>query len=172
MLIGQFGKYGETFSVNGRYTVKERVDLLDILPTNNIFNSILELGTADGSNLKFFSKKLGVPLGKSLGIDICSSESSSALGLNFIHCSIEDYLLRSNEKFDLILLSDVLEHLYNPWKVLLDVKSRMSAQGKLLISVPNLQNLNYLTAVNSGNFFYQSTGLFDETHIRFFHLRH
>jgi predicted metal-dependent RNase len=34
--------------------------------------------------------------------------------------------------------------------------------------VPNIQNLNYLNAVTTGNFRYEKTGLFDATHIRFF----
>ncbi|WP_415065498.1 methyltransferase domain-containing protein [Polynucleobacter necessarius] len=66
------------------------------------------------------------------------------------------------------MLSDVLEHLYNPWRVLSQLKDLLTQSGHLLISVPNIQNLQYLNAVNSRNFYYQKTGLFDETHIRFF----
>ena len=37
-----------------------------------------------------------------------------------------------------------------------------------MLSIPNLQNIKYINAITSGNFFYEKTGLFDETHIRFF----
>lgn len=51
------------------------------------------------------------------------------------------------------------------------IKLKLTTNGCILISVPNLQNLNYLNAVNSGEFNYASSGLFDETHIRFFSLK-
>ena len=167
-MIGDFGKYGEIFNISGRYSVKERQDLLDLVPENLPCQSILELGCADGTNLNFFSKKLNVQQNKCVGVDICAGPPGNTDQINFVHSSIEDFLSSCTDQFDLILLSDVLEHLYNPWKVLTDVRSLLSRSGCLLISVPNFQNLNYLSAINSGNFVYQSTGLFDETHIRFF----
>ena len=39
------------------------------------------------------------------------------------------------------------------------------------LSVPNLQNIKYIDAITSGNFLYDNTGLFDQTHIRFFTLK-
>lgn len=167
-MIGDFANYGETFGIEGRYTVKERVDLFSLLPMGASCGSILEVGCADGANLQYFAKCLNVPIGQCVGLDICDSIVKSNKGINFIHSTIESYILSCPRKFDLILLSDVLEHLYNPWKVLAGIKGLLNPFGHLLISVPNLQNLNYLNAVNSGEFFYQKTGLFDETHIRFF----
>ena len=55
--------------------------------------------------------------------------------------------------------------------MLTQLKSKLATKGCILISVPNLQNLNYLNAVNSGEFNYTSSGLFDETHVRFFSLK-
>ena len=165
---GNFADYGQTFGIEGRYTVKERLDLFSLLPVGVSYSSILEVGCADGTNLQYFAKCLNVPIEECVGLDICDSNVQSYRGINFIHSPIESYILNCPRKFDLILLSDVLEHLYNPWKVLAGIKDLLSPYGHLLISVPNLQNLNYLNAVNSGEFFYQKTGLFDETHIRFF----
>lgn len=168
MVNGNFADYGQTFSIEGRYTVKERVDLFSLLPVGASYRSILEVGCADGTNLQYFAKCLNVPIEQCVGLDICDSPTKSNKGIHFIHSPIESYILSCPRKFDLILLSDVLEHLYNPWKVLSGIKDLLNPFGHLLISVPNLQNLNYLNAVNSGDFFYQKTGLFDETHIRFF----
>lgn len=165
---GNFANYGETFCIDGRYTVKERSDLFSLLPKKFSCKSILEVGCADSTNLRYFAKNLHVPLINCEGVDICRSSGQKNDEIFFNHSSIEAFLLRSSKKFDLVLLSDVLEHLYNPWKVLSEMRGLMNPSGHLLISVPNLQNLNYLNAVNSGNFFYQATGLFDETHIRFF----
>lgn len=165
---GNFGNYGEPFYADGKYTVKERLDLLSLLPQHVLCNSILEIGCADGTNLKFFAHHLKVPLSKCEGVDICMPSNQVEDEIKFTHSSVEAYILNSSKKFDLILLSDVLEHLYNPWRVLSQLKDLLTQSGHLLISVPNIQNLQYLNAVNSGNFYYQKTGLFDETHIRFF----
>ena len=165
---GQFGPYGEPFLTRSRYAVKERTDLFALLPTSFRAASMLEIGCADGANLRYFARELKVPAEMCTGVDICRAEGIVNEGMDFHHASAETFLATSTRAFDLILLSDVLEHIYNPWALLAQVRPRLSAQGVLLISVPNVQNFRYLSAVASGAFLYQSSGLFDETHIRFF----
>jgi 2-polyprenyl-3-methyl-5-hydroxy-6-metoxy-1,4-benzoquinol methylase len=168
---GEIADYGQLISLEGKYKVKQRQDLLDLLPKNRDFKSIIEFGCADGTNLIYFSEKLNIKLREISGVDICSSIDNHYQEFNFYHQSAEDFLENNNNFFDLILLSDVLEHIYNPWKMLNKIKSRLNPNGCILISLPNLQNLNYLKAVNSGEFNYAASGLFDETHIRFFSLK-
>jgi 2-polyprenyl-3-methyl-5-hydroxy-6-metoxy-1,4-benzoquinol methylase len=168
--VGQFNDYGELIHLQEKYIVKQRQDLLLLLPTNRTYNSIIEFGCADGTNLSFFSDKLNIPHDQIFGVDICSSIYNKN-NFKFFHQSAEEFLLQDNNSYELILLSDVLEHIYNPWKMLIQIKSKLTTNGCLLISVPNLQNLNYLNAVNSGEFNYTSSGLFDETHVRFFSLK-
>jgi 2-polyprenyl-3-methyl-5-hydroxy-6-metoxy-1,4-benzoquinol methylase len=168
--LGQFKDYGTLIHLEEKYIVKQRHDLLALLPTNRTYNSIIEFGCADGTNLSFFSDELNIPHDQIFGVDICSSIENSNK-FKFFHQSAEEFLAQDNNSYDLILLSDVLEHIYNPWKMLTQIKSKMTINGCILISVPNLQNLNYLNAMNSGEFNYASSGLFDETHIRFFSLK-
>ena len=167
---GQFTDYGELIHLQEKYIVNQRQDLLSLLPTNRTYNSIIEFGCADGTNLSFFSEKLNIPHDQIFGVDISSSIENNNK-FKFFHQSAEEFLSNDKISFDLILLSDVLEHIYNPWKVLNQIRSKLTINGCILISVPNLQNLNYLNAVNSGEFHYTSSGLFDETHIRFFSLK-
>jgi methionine biosynthesis protein MetW len=42
-----------------------------------------------------------------------------------------------NERFDFILLLDVLEHVVNPQKLLLEAKKRLKEDGKIIVSLPN-----------------------------------
>ena len=42
-----------------------------------------------------------------------------------------------NQKFDFILLLDILEHVINPQKLLTEAKQRLKKQGKLIITLPN-----------------------------------
>jgi 2-polyprenyl-3-methyl-5-hydroxy-6-metoxy-1,4-benzoquinol methylase len=168
--VGQFKDYGSLINLEEKYIVKQRHDLLALLPTNRTYNSIIEFGCADGTNLSFFSDELNIPHDQIFGVDICSSIENSNK-FKFFHQSAEEFLAQDNNSYDLILLSDVLEHIYNPWKILTQIKSKLTTNGCILVSVPNLQNLNYLNAVNSGEFNYTPNGLFDETHIRFFSIK-
>ncbi len=49
----------------------------------------------------------------------------------------KDELPFKKEKFDFILLLDILEHVANPQKLLLDSKAKLNPNGKLIISLPN-----------------------------------
>lgn len=72
--------------------------------------------------------------------------------------------------FDVITFSDILEHLYNPLKVLSEYKMLLKENGYIIISVPNVANWKIRKDLFlKGKFEYQSTGILDETHIRFFY---
>lgn len=167
---GHFSAYGIPFTTDSRYTVKERHDLLALLPPAFRPSSILEVGCANGQNLRYFSNVLNIPPSRTVGVDICKSATADYSEMIFYHLSTEEYFDRATEIFDLILLSDVLEHIYNPWSLLKSARRCLAPNGCMLISVPNIQNLNYINGAVSGEFIYQATGLFDETHIRFFSL--
>ena len=70
--------------------------------------------------------------------------------------------------FDVIVLADVLEHMYNPWGALKHLKQYLSPRGCILASVPNARNLSVLSQLAGGRWRYESAGLLDVTHIRFF----
>jgi len=76
--------------------------------------------------------------------------------------------LFNNEKFDYIVLVEVLEHLINPEKLLIKVKKLLKNDGKILISVPNIANWEIRLKLLFGSFDYEEQGILDETHLRFF----
>ncbi len=168
---GSYQNYGELISINSPYTVKPREDLFNLLP--KLFNpkSILEFGCGNGNNLIYFGDKFNIPSEELFGVDICESVDIKKDKFSFNHSSIEKFLIINNKKFDLIIFSDVLEHLYNPWNILEKVSSHLTRQGIVLISIPNFQNIKYIEAITTGSFYYEKTGLFDQTHIRFFTLK-
>jgi 2-polyprenyl-3-methyl-5-hydroxy-6-metoxy-1,4-benzoquinol methylase len=71
-------------------------------------------------------------------------------------------------QFDHIIFADVLEHLYNPWKVLDSCKSLLKPDGSIIISIPNTSHNAIILNLMQDNFNYYPTGLLDNTHIRFF----
>lgn len=69
---------------------------------------------------------------------------------------------------DGLLLADVLEHLYDPWDLLLRVRPYLAADAQIVASIPNARNLVLLNELAGGDFRYVEAGLLDVTHLRFF----
>ncbi|MCP9758609.1 methyltransferase domain-containing protein [Aquitalea sp. S1-19] len=70
--------------------------------------------------------------------------------------------------FDIISFNDVLEHMYNPWESINKASEYLSEDGILILQVPNISHYSIIRELLAGRFDYQSTGLLDATHIRFF----
>ena len=76
--------------------------------------------------------------------------------------------LFAGERYDAIVCADVLEHLRHPESVLAAARNMLSAEGRLLISVPNASYSGLIAELLKGEFKYRKEGLLDETHLRFF----
>lgn len=72
------------------------------------------------------------------------------------------------EKFDVITLVDVLEHLKNPQDLLQRLKPLLLDEGQLLFSVPNVAHASVRLELLNGHFDYEKAGILDTTHLRFF----
>ena len=73
-----------------------------------------------------------------------------------------------DERFDLIVFADVLEHLYDPVGTLRWYRRFLRAGGRVHVSVPNIGLWSARVALLAGRFDYAQTGTLDKTHIRFF----
>jgi len=70
--------------------------------------------------------------------------------------------------FDCIICGDVIEHLTRPQATLEWLKTFLSDGGLLLCSVPNIGHWSVVAGLLAGKFTYESKGLLDRTHLRFF----
>lgn len=75
------------------------------------------------------------------------------------------------EKFDALMLADVLEHPYDPWANLVKLGRHLAPGGKKYASIPNARNYWLTSELIEGRWTYQSAGLLDVTRFRFFTLR-
>ena len=72
------------------------------------------------------------------------------------------------DRFDVIVAADVLEHLKDPLKVLRDLRAFLKPGGFFVVSMPNIAHASVRLALLEGRFDYQDLGLLDRTHLHFF----
>lgn len=73
-----------------------------------------------------------------------------------------------DERFDVIVFADVLEHLPDPVGTLRSYLRFLAPGGTVLVSVPNVAVWNVRAGLLLGRFRYTATGTLDRTHLRFF----
>ncbi|MEK7714676.1 MAG: class I SAM-dependent methyltransferase, partial [candidate division NC10 bacterium] len=73
--------------------------------------------------------------------------------------------------FDAILYGDVLEHLIDPLRVLVELNRSLVPDGFVIVSVPNIAHLYIRLLLLLGRFDYLDRGILDNTHLRFFTAR-
>ena len=75
-----------------------------------------------------------------------------------------------HETFDYIILSDVIEHLRNPWQAMKNLAAFLKPGGAVVVSVPNVMHCSVFRMMLQGRWTYADAGILDRTHLRFFTL--
>jgi glycosyltransferase involved in cell wall biosynthesis/SAM-dependent methyltransferase len=70
--------------------------------------------------------------------------------------------------FDAVVLSDVLEHLRDPAALLRRIGGVLAPGGMIVASVPNVAHVSVRLELLLGSFRYESLGILDATHLRFY----
>ena len=134
-----------------------------------INKKVLEFGCSTGYISKILKEKGCAITG--IEIDEEASKKAAAYCERVIIGDIEtiDYNKQlGNEKFDVALFGDILEHLKYPKTILLKVKDFLKEKGYIVISIPNVAHWSVRLDLTCGKFDYQDSGILDDTHLRFF----
>ncbi|MGH2693162.1 MAG: class I SAM-dependent methyltransferase, partial [Actinomycetota bacterium] len=130
---------------------------------------VLEVGPATGYITEALSERGCRVTG--LEIDPAAAERSREFAERMIVGDIEAMDLEEQfgeERFDVVMYGDVLEHLVDPQKVLVETRSILAPDGYVVASIPNVAHASVRLALLAGHFRYSSEGLLDRTHLRFF----
>jgi len=151
-------------------------------PNPNLFHAfaeaprrVLELGCSTGAfGAELKSRYPGASV---VGIEAGRETAAIAAGrLDRVLCTRIEQLDPASAgfvpgEFDTLVAADVLEHLVNPWEVLVRLKPYLSAGAQVIASIPNVRNAILMAALAvNGRWQYRERGLLDITHLRFFTL--
>jgi glycosyltransferase involved in cell wall biosynthesis/2-polyprenyl-3-methyl-5-hydroxy-6-metoxy-1,4-benzoquinol methylase len=133
-------------------------------------SKVLECGPATGIMTKILSGELACEV-TAIEIDSEAAERAKPFCKEMIVDNLETMDFEKElgkAQFDYIIFADVLEHLISPLKVLEKIKPFLSGTGEILVSIPNISHAVILGELIQGKFDYQTDGLLDNTHLRFF----
>ncbi len=152
-----------------RYHTNPRYEIMSFI--NEPPGTVLDIGCGGGATGRLVKEKF--PGTRVVGIEINGSAAEHARGvLDHVVCAGVDDIDPAHdlpdERIATVLLLDVLEHLYDPWRALQRIRSWLAAGTRVIASVPNVRNLATLSELAGGRFEYAENGVLDVTHVRFF----
>lgn len=133
-------------------------------------STVLDLGCGTGALGRWLAPRVGCTID---GVTLSEAEAEQAR-TSYRKVIVGDLeqlpLIRhfAPGTYDFIVCADVLEHLADPASLLEACRPLLTAQGKLLVSVPNAAYCGLIAELMQGNFEYRDEGLLDRTHLRFF----
>lgn len=101
-------------------------------------------------------------------IDPTRAAIAEARDLEVFRGALDSDLLARRGPFDVIMLTDVLEHLPAPAHMLDLAREGLAEGGMILASVPNVAHWTVRLKLLLGRFDYKDSGIMDATHLRWF----
>lgn len=155
-------------SKSHRYFANPRADFVERLPHDKTAR-VLEVGCGTG-----VTGALALARGRAAhyaGIELFPSAADEARAV------LSEVIVGDVEKidlpwqpaaFDALILSEVLEHLVEPWAALEKLARVVRPGGLVLASSPNVSHWRVIRELVRGRFELADQGVFDRTHMRWF----
>lgn len=149
---------------------KDNIDRLTLerVPSKS---KVLELGAATGYMTQYMAQKLDCSV-TAVDLDAAALEYAKIFSEQTIVGDLDDSStwrkIRAAGPYEVILASNVVEHLSDTNFQLKQAREALSRQGRLIIVVPNIAWWRSRWKLLRGIWNYEEYGLWDETHLRFF----
>ena len=144
-------------------------DLLALMPPAAAH--VVEVGCMHGALAETY--RAAHPATRYTGIDIDADYAAAAAA----HChqalagdieALDTDALDALFPSDCWVFGDCLEHLRDPWRIVRQIRQRISPGGCLVTCIPNGQHWSVQMRLATGAFRYEDSGLLDRTHVRWF----
>jgi 2-polyprenyl-3-methyl-5-hydroxy-6-metoxy-1,4-benzoquinol methylase len=153
------------------YFGSSRQDIVDLLSTGPQ-GAILELGCGAGGTGR--DAIAAGKAGRYVGIEL-DERAASIAAQHLSEVLVGDVgdtqqidLSPLAGRFDVLIISEVLEHLTDPWTTLERLVQCLKPGGAVFASSPNIAHWQVLKDLFLGRFVYADVGVMDKTHLRWF----
>ncbi|HEX7884492.1 MAG TPA: class I SAM-dependent methyltransferase [Phenylobacterium sp.] len=128
---------------------------------------VLDVGCGAGAlTLRTTRDKNNVVVG--VEPDATRADVARSRGLDVVWGALDDRFVEAQKPFDVILFSDVIEHVAAPSQILALATRILARDGSIIASVPNVAHWTVRLRLLFGRFDYTSVGIMDATHLRWF----
>lgn len=150
------------------YFANARHDIIALLPTGPQ-SAILELGCGSGGTGR--AALAAGKAGRYVGIEL-SAPVAKVAAEAFNEVLVGDVqeldLTHLSGQFDALIISEVLEHLTDPWTTVARMVACLKPGGMIFASSPNIAHWQVIRNLMLGRFRYRESGSMDRTHLRWF----
>ena len=150
------------------YFANARNDIVALLETGSK-SAVLELGCGAGGTGR--AALQAGKAGRYVGIELSPNAAAMAREhLTDVLVGNVEALDSShlNGAFDALVISEVLEHLTDPWTTLRRLAQCLKPGGRIYASSPNVAHWKVVRSLIRGRFEYEEKGVMDRTHLRWF----
>ena len=149
------------------YYSQTRPEIAAFIPDS--IKTILDIGCGQGAFLELVKKQTRA---ETWGIEVVPEIAENAKDKvdQILIGKIEEVIDSiPNAYFDCITFNDVLEHLLEPTEVLKLIKPKLTNEGIIIASIPNVRFFaNLYELIIKKDWEYKDAGILDSTHLRFF----
>ena len=106
-----------------------------------------------------------------VGVDVHDTAEAKERLDQFIVADLEQGIplaVHEHGPYDTVIAADVLEHVRDPGRLLVELRAVLADRAVVLASVPNIGHWYPRLRVASGRFDYDARGILDRDHVRFF----
>jgi SAM-dependent methyltransferase len=128
---------------------------------------VLDVGCGTGELGRVVKQRLGCEL---VGLTHSRAEAEAATAHldRVLVCDLNEFEPDGLGRFDCVICSHVLEHLYRPERLLRALGQNLAPGGVLVVALPNVLHWRQRLEFLRGRFRYEDGGLMDRTHYRFY----
>jgi SAM-dependent methyltransferase len=145
------------------YYGEARPDVLEFVPEG--VHDVLEIGCARGETGRLLQEKLGCRV---TGVELNPVVARDASRVLYRVVCGDFERLEFEGAFDLVLATELFEHLVDPFAFLAKARTLARTGGRILLSTPNTGHYSIVQDLLAGRWDYLPVGLLCYTHVRFF----